>query len=140
MPFVPAIDKFHIIAHASQAVDKVRRLERKADPVLKGLRWALPKDRTKLSHERATDLDRLVAQSTTKRTARGWLYREQLRDILDRKQINVVSTMLQQWCTNVLRSKVGPMTAVAIMIRGHFDGIVAWAQTRQTAPCRALIH
>jgi transposase len=54
-----------------------------------------------------------------------------LRDILDRKQINVVSTMLKQWCTNVLRSKVDPMKDVAIMIRGHFDGITARAQTRQ---------
>ena len=125
-------DKFHVIAHASQAVDKMRRLEQKTDPALKGLRWTLLKDRSKLSHEQATDLDRLVAQFTTKRTARAWLYREQLRDILDRRQINVVSAMLKQWCTNVLRSKVEPMKDVAIMIRGHFDGIVAWAQTRQT--------
>jgi transposase len=89
-------DKFHVIAHASQAVDKMRRLEQKTDLALKGLRWALLKDRSKLSYEQATALDRLVAQFTTKRTARAWLYREQLRDILDRKQINVVSTMLKQ--------------------------------------------
>jgi transposase len=31
-------DKFHVIAHASQAVDKMRRLEQKTDPALKGLR------------------------------------------------------------------------------------------------------
>jgi len=40
--------------------------------------------------------------------------------------------MLKQWCTNVLRSKVAPMKKVARMIRRHFDGIVAWTQTRQT--------
>jgi Transposase len=95
----------------------MRHLEQKIDPAPKGLRWALLKDRSKLSHEQAADLDRLVAQFTTKRTARAWPYREQLLDILDRKQINVVSTMLKQWCTNVLRSKVDPMKAVAIMIR-----------------------
>ncbi len=78
------------------------------------------------------DLDALIANVTTKRTARAWLYREQLRDILERKQINVVSAMLEQWCTNVMRSKVEPMKEVARMIRKHFDGIVAWAQTRQT--------
>ena len=60
------------------------------------------------------------------------MYREQLRDILERKQINVVSALLAQWCTNVMRSKVEPMKEVAKMIRSHFDGIVAWAQTRQT--------
>jgi len=60
------------------------------------------------------------------------MYREQLREILDRKQIHVVSKMLRRWCGNVMRSKVEPMKDVARMIRRHFDGIVAWAQTRQT--------
>jgi len=125
-------DKFHVIAHASVAVDKMRRLEQKTDPDLKGLRWTLLKDRNKLHPGQRNDLDALVAQFTSKRTARAWLYREQLRDILDRKQIHVVSAMLTQWCTNVMRSKVEPMKDVAKMIRNHFDGIVAWTQTRQT--------
>lgn len=125
-------DKFHVVAHASAAVDQMRRLEQRTDPSLKGLRWTLLKDRGRLSDESRADLDALVAQTATKRTARAWLYREHLRDILERKQINVVSAMLKQWCTNVLRSKVEPMKEVARMIRNHFDGIVAWTQTRQT--------
>ena len=125
-------DKFHVVAHASTAVDKMRRLEQRTDPSLKGLRWTLLKDRDRLSDESRADLDTLIAQVATKRTARAWLYREHLRDILDRKQINVVSAMLKQWCTNVLRSRVEPMKEVARMIRKHFDGIVAWTQTRQT--------
>jgi len=125
-------DKFHVVAHASTAVDKTRRVEQKTDPSLKGLRWALLKDRNNLNPSAQADLDALVAQFTTKRTARAWLYREQLRDILDRKQINVVRGMLTQWCTNVMRSKVEPMKEVAKLIRNHMEGIVAWAQTRQT--------
>jgi transposase len=125
-------DKFHVVAHASQAVDKMRRIEQSTDPALKGLRWALLKDKSKLSSEQAHDLHRLVVQFTTKRTARAWLYREQLRDILDRRQINIVSAMLAQWCTNVMRSKVEPMKQVAALIRAHFDGIVAWTKSRQT--------
>ena len=125
-------DKFHVVAHASQAVDQMRRIEQRTDPALKGLRWALLKDRSKLSSDQARDLDRLVVQFTTKRTARAWLYREQLRDILGRKQINIVSAMLAQWCTNVMRSKVEPMKQVATMIRTHFNGIVAWTRSRQT--------
>ena len=66
------------------------------------------------------------------RAGAGDITREQLRDILERKQINVVSAMLRQWCTNVMRSKVEPMKDVARLIRRHFDGIVAWTQTRQT--------
>ncbi len=125
-------DKFHVVAHASAAVDQMRRLEQRTDPSLKGLRWTLLKDRARLTDEGRAELDALIAQAATKRTARAGLYREHLREILDRKQINVVSAMLKQWCTNVLRSKIAPMKDVASMIRKHFDGIVAWTQSRQT--------
>ena len=125
-------DKFHVVAHASTAVDQTRRREQRTDPSLKGLRWALLKDRSKLKPEQRKDLDALAAQFTTSRVARAWLYREQLRDILDRKQVNVVSTMLREWCTNVMRSKVEAMKQVAKLIRRHFDGIIAWTKTRQT--------
>jgi transposase len=125
-------DKFHVIAHASTAVDKTRRIEQKTDPSLKGLRWKLLRDRASLAPDARADLDALIAQVTTKRTARAWLYKEQLREILERKQINVVRDMLTQWATNVIRSKVEPMKEVAKLIRGHLDGIVAWTQTRQT--------
>lgn len=125
-------DKFHVIAHASTAVDKTRRIEQKTDPSLKGLRWKLLRDRSRLAPQARADLDALIAHVTTKRTARAWLYKEQLREILERKQVNVVRDMLTQWTTNVMRSKVEPMKEVAQMIRSHLDGIVAWTQTRQT--------
>lgn len=125
-------DKFHVIAHANTAVEKTRRIEQKIDPSLKGLRWKLLRDRASLTSEARADLDAFVAQVATKRTARAWLYKEQLREIMERKQVNVVRTMLTQWATNVMRSKVEPMKVVAKMIRSHLDGIVAWTQTRQT--------
>ena len=55
-----------------------------------------------------------------------------MREILERKQINVVRAMLLHWCTCVMRSKVEPMKEVAALVRRHLEGIVAWAQTRQT--------
>ena len=125
-------DKFHVIAHASTAVDKTRRIEQKTDPSLKGLRWKLLRDRASLTPDARADLDTLIAQVTTKRTARAWLYKEQLREILERKQVNVVRDLLTQWATNVMRSKVEQMKEVAKLIRNHLDGIVAWTQTRQT--------
>ena len=52
------------------------------------------------------------------------------REVLQRKQISVVTAMLQQWCTNVMRSKVEPMQNVARMVRRHMDGVVAWTHTQ----------
>lgn len=125
-------DKFHVIGHAGTAVDQMRRIEQRTDKSLKGLRWTLLKDTSRLKAEAAADLDALIAKLTVKRTARAWVYKEQLREILDRKQINVVRAALQHWCTCVMRSKVEPMKEVAALVRRHMEGIVAWAQTRQT--------
>lgn len=125
-------DKFHVVAHASTAVDKMRRIEQRTDRSLKGMRWSLLKDRSRLKPEAAADLNALIARYATVRTARAWLYKEQLREILERKQINVVRAMLGHWCTCVMRSKVEPMKEVAALVRRHLEGIVAWAQTRQT--------
>jgi transposase len=125
-------DKFHVVWHANAAVDKMRRIEQRSDKSLKGMRWSLLKDRAGLRPEAAADLDALIARMNTVRTARAWVYKEQLREILERKQINVVRSMLLHWCTCVMRSKVEPMKDVAQLVRRHLEGIVAWAQTRQT--------
>ena len=125
-------DKFHVVWHANAAVDKMRRIEQRTDKSLKGMRWKLLKDRSRLNTRDSADLDALIARMTTVRTARAWVYKEQLREILERKQVNVVRDMLQHWCTCVMRSKVEPMKDVAAMVRRHIEGIVAWAQTRQT--------
>jgi transposase len=93
-------DKFHVIWHANAAVDRTRRIEQRTDRSLKGLRWSLLKDRSRLSNEAAADLDALIARMTTVRTARAWTYKERLREILDRKQINVVRAMLAHWCAS----------------------------------------
>lgn len=125
-------DKFHVVWHANAAVDKMRRIEQRTDKSLKGMRWKLLKDRSRLNTRDSADLDALITRMTTVRTARAWVYKEQLREILERKQVNVVRDMLQYWCTCVMRSKVEPMKDVAAMVRRHIEGIVAWAQTRQT--------
>lgn len=68
------------------------------------------KDRSRLTGARRADLDALLANLTTKRTARPWQYREALREILGRKQINVVRALLKQRCTNVSHSETRAVT------------------------------
>lgn len=125
-------DKFHIVAHASAAVDKTRRQEQKTDPELKGMRWLLLKDPKKLRQDQRDALDALVSQAASRRTARAWLQREQLREILNCRQPNVMARCLNAWCRHVMRTRAQPMKEVVAMIRKHFDGIVAWARSRQT--------
>ena len=50
-------DKFPVIAHASEAIDKMRRREQKLHPSLKGLRWILLKSRGKLTVAQRAELE-----------------------------------------------------------------------------------
>ena len=129
-------DKFHVIAHASAAVDKTRRVEQRADPQksaqLKGMRWTLLKDVFSLKPEAGASLHALITAPRLTMTARAWAYKERLRLAMEHKQVNVLRRLLQHWCSCVMRSKIDAMKEVAAMIRAHLEGIVAWAQTRQT--------
>ena len=55
-------DKFHDVAHASKALDAVRRQQQKLDPQLKGMRRTLLKDADKLNLAQLTDLEALASQ------------------------------------------------------------------------------
>ena len=129
-------DKFHVIAHANAAVDKTRRLEQRIDPELgaqlKGMRWTLLKDVFSLKPAAGQALHALLNAPRLTMTARAWAYKERLRLAMEHKQVNVLGRLLRHWCTCVMRSEIDAMKDVASMIRTHMDGIVAWAQTRQT--------
>ena len=129
-------DEFHVIAHASDAVDKTRRVEQRTDPELgaqlKGMRWTLLKDVFSLKPAAGQALHALLTAPKLTMTARAWAYKEKLRLAMEHKQVNVLRRVLQHWCTCVMRSKIDAMKKVAAMIRAHLEGIVAWAQTRQT--------
>jgi transposase len=73
-----AFDKFHVFVDASKALDTVRWQQQKTAPEPNGMRWMLLKDTNKSGPVRLTDLKALVQHHATKRTARAWMYPEQL--------------------------------------------------------------
>jgi transposase len=92
-------DKFHVIAHASAAVDKTRRVEQRADPErgaqFKGMRWTLLNDVFSLKPEAAAALSALITAPRLTMTARAWAYKERLRLAMEHKQVNVRRRLLQ---------------------------------------------
>ena len=113
-------DKFHVIAHASTAVDKLPGASnKKTDPSLKGLRWALLKDRLRLSESQRANLDASVMRSTQSAPPGAWLYRENcVKSWI--KADRWVSPCSKRWCVNADRSKVSYEKGRR-MIRKHFD-------------------
>ena len=89
------------------------------------MRWTLVKDLFGLKPEAGSALYGLITAAKLTLTARAWIYKEQLRDLLDRKQINGMRDSLLHWCVCVMRSKVEQMKEVARLVRRHLEGIVA---------------
>jgi transposase len=79
-------DKFHVIAHANEAVDQTRRREQRTEPKLRGLRRRCLRTflgaPTILTQAKARSaLHGLITAPKLPRTARAWVYKEQLRQI-----------------------------------------------------------
>jgi transposase len=126
------IDKFHVLQHAHAALDTTRRREGKDAAALKGKRWLLQKSHESLSASEHDDLYSIIRRMTSLRTARAWMYKEQLRNILSHTQPDIVEPYLRRWCAAVMRSKVEPMKDVVRMIRRHWCQIINWTNSRIT--------
>lgn len=126
-------DRFHVQKLAHEALDELRRGEvREApDPAarkdLKGTRWALQKNPWNLNtleEEKLTEL-----QKTNRPLYRGYLLKETLAAILDRKQQHVARAKLEEWISWSTHSGLAPFARVGKTIAKHLDGIVAYVAT-----------
>jgi transposase len=138
-PHVQVIfDRFHVQGLASQALDETRRDRwqelRREDPAaaraMKHTRWALLRNPISLSDAERTKLSEI--QKDNRPLYRAYLLKEELRDILDRRQPNVVRELLLKWISWALRSRLAPFARVAKTIREYLDEIVAYIRWRLT--------
>jgi len=134
-------DRFHVQQLASKALDETRREEwnrlrqehgKKSQEakVFKGLRWTLLRDSLTLSEAQQVRIAEL--QRDNKRLYRAYLLKEELGDILDRRQPNVVRELLTKWCSWASRSRLPAFVRTGKTIRDHMDGIVAYVRHRIT--------
>jgi transposase len=132
-------DRFHVQQLASTALDETRREEwnrlrrehgkySAEAKTFKGLRWTLLQDGLTLSEAQQTRLSEL--QRDNKRLYRAYLLKEELGDILDRRQPNVVRELLEKWCSWASRSRLPAFVRTAQTIREHLEGIVAYVRHR----------
>lgn len=129
-------DRFHVQQLVGAAVDETRREEwrrlRKSPEAkaTKKSRWALLKNPVNLTEAESVRLAEI--QRHNKRLYRAYLLKEQFRDILDRRQHNVVRRLLRRWLGWAARSRLPAFVKVGRTIRRHLDGIVAYVRWRFT--------
>jgi transposase len=131
---IHVLDRFHIMAHLSKAIDKVRAAEAKAlkekgqEPVLTKTRWLLLKRPENLTDKQETKLAELLKCNL--KTVRAYLLKEDFQLFWAYKSPYWAGRFLDKWCTRTMRSKIAPMKDKAKMLRNHRDLILNWFRAK----------
>ncbi len=122
-----AFDKFHVIKHLGDAVDKVRRSEHK-DLVeqgcddLKGTRYLWLHKSENLSPQRWEDLNAL--RHRTLKTAKAWAVKEMVMSLWGYKTRGWARKAWEQCLHWAKLTGLGPVVSVAAMLERHLQGIL----------------
>lgn len=128
------LDRFHIMAHLSKAIDEVRAREAKElqeqgyDPVLTKSRWLLLKRPENLTEKQETTLAELLQYNL--RTVRSYLLKEEFQLFWSYKSPYWAGQFLDKWCMKTMRSKIEPMKKVARRLRKHRALLLNWFRAK----------
>ena len=126
-------DKFHILQHASKAVDEVRRAEffRKVGPardIVRGKRWLLLSSWVNLDRSKKRQLNQLFALN--RRVMKAYLLKESLAGLWDYIYEGAMLRYLQSWIDQLRWQRLAPMEKLANMLLNHLEGILNYCKTK----------
>lgn len=126
-------DKFHILQHASKAVDEVRRAEffRKggtARDIVRGKRWLLLSSWVNLDRGKRRQLNQLFALN--RRVMKAYLLKESLAGLWDFIYEGAMLRYLQSWIDQLRWQRLAPMEKLAHMLLKHLEGILNYCRTK----------
>lgn len=129
------LDRFHIMAHMSKAIDKVRAEEGRdlkskgLEPVLKGSRWWFLKKPINLTARQTQKLADVLRYNL--RTVRSYLLKEDFQSFWEYVSPYWAGRFLDQWCIRTMRSRIEPMKKVAKMLRRHRPLLLNWFRAKK---------
>ena len=132
---VHILDRFHIMAHLSKAIDEVRAQEAKElkdkglEAVLTKTRWLLLKRPENLTAKQDTKLSELLQY--TLRSIRSYLLKEEFQLFWSYTAPYWAGQFLDNGCTKTMRSKIDPMKKVARMLRRHRPLLLNWFRAKK---------
>lgn len=119
------INKFHVIKHANEAVDKVRKAEAGDRPVLRDTKYVWLRNEAGLTDPQL-EVKRNLAKQRLK-TARACGMRETLQDIYaDSASRMEAEAGFKSLCSWMMHSRLEPMKALARQFCRHWDDILAY--------------
>ncbi len=129
------LDRFHIVAKMNKALDEVRagearRMSREGlTPVLKKSRWLLLKREENLKIEQRFRLRDLLRYNL--KTVRAYLLKEAFQQLWDYNSPAWAGKFLDQWCRQVMRSRIEPMKKIARSMRDHRELILNYFRAQK---------
>jgi transposase len=121
-------ERFHAVKIVNDAVDQVRRAERKAHALLKGTRYIWLRNPENLSECQRTTLDALPTR--TLKTARACQIRLAFQDLYEQDSPEQAAQYLKQWYFWGTHSRLGPVIDAAHTVKRHWDGILRWFDSK----------
>ena len=128
------LDRFHVMAHMSKAIDEVRAQEVRElkaqgeEPVLTKTRWLLLKRPKHLTEKQGGRLAELLRHNL--KTVRSYLLKEDFQFFWGYRSPYWAGRFLDRWCERTLRSQLEPMKRVARMLRGHRELLLNWFRAK----------
>ena len=129
------LDRFHVVAKMNLALDEVRAGEARRlvqdgyEPVLKKSRWCLLK-----RFENLTDKQRIRLRDVLRynlASVRAYLLKEEFHAFWDYDSPSWAGKFLDQWCTQVMRSRIEPMKKIARTMRTHRELLLNYFRARK---------
>ena len=126
-------DKFHIIQHANDAVDEVRRAEffrkgRKMRDLIKGKKWLLLSRWKNLAPRQRGVLNRLF--QINRRVFKAYMLKESLERLWDYRYERAMTNYLQKWMDQLRWQRLPAFQKLAEMLLKHLDGILNYCRTK----------
>jgi transposase len=124
-------DKFHVMQHASKAVDEVRRAEffRKGGQMrglVKGKRWLLLSRWVNLDSQKRQLLNELFRLN--RRMMKAYLLKESLDRLWTYRYEGAALRYLNQWIDQLRWQRLEPFKKLAEMLLGHLEGILNYCR------------
>jgi transposase len=125
-------DKFHIIRHLGEALDKIRkqeyaRLTGRDRKFIKGQKYALLSHRENLTTEARRGLKTLLAAN--KRLNTAYLLKESFGQLWDYNREGWARRFFDNWREQLKWQRLKPYEKFAGMIDRHWDGIAAYCES-----------
>ena len=128
-------DRFHVSQYLVEAVDLVRRkenqsLRKEGDDSLVGTRqlWLFNVDNLERDEQRRLN----ELQRAAVKTARAWGIKEMFREFWEYRSGAWAEKFFDRWYAWAIRSRLKPITKVAVMLKKHLSGLLAYFRHRIT--------